>query len=100
MIVIMLNIRISAGLRPASAASARIAATGGAMILADGPDLNTPSAWGGGDGPPLRRRLSQVDGVQPIIVSLVLDAMHLGRIGEDASHAIAHRRIVLPASFP
>ena len=40
----MLNIRISAGLRPAFAASSRIAATRGAMILADGPDMNTHSA--------------------------------------------------------
>ena len=40
----MLNIRISAGLRPASVASARIAATRGAMILAEGPDMNTHSA--------------------------------------------------------
>ncbi len=44
MIVIMLNIRISAGLRPFSLAWARIAATRGPMILADGPDMNTHSA--------------------------------------------------------
>ena len=42
--VIMLNIRISLALRPASAASLRMAATRGAMILADGPDMNTHSA--------------------------------------------------------
>ena len=40
----MLNIRISAGLRPISPASLRIAATRGPMILADGPDMNTHSA--------------------------------------------------------
>ena len=40
----MLNIRISAGLRPAFAASSRIAATRGAITFADGPDMNTHSA--------------------------------------------------------
>jgi hypothetical protein len=44
MIVIMLNIKISAGLRPISLARVRIADTRGPMILADGPDMNTHSA--------------------------------------------------------
>jgi len=44
MMVNMLNIRISAGLRPAFVASSRMAATRGAMIFADGPDMNTHSA--------------------------------------------------------
>ena len=48
----------------------------------------------------LRRRFAQVNGVDAVIVSLVPDAMHLRRIGEDAARAIAQRRIVLPASFP
>ena len=38
------NIRISAALRPFSAASSRIAATRGPITLADGPDMNTHSA--------------------------------------------------------
>ena len=48
----------------------------------------------------LRRRLAQVNGIEPVVVSLVLDAMHLRRIGEDAARAIAQHRVVLPASFP
>ena len=36
----------------------------------------------------------------PIIVSLVPDTMHLRGIGENASRAIAQRRVVLPASLP
>src|SRR5258706_8115799 len=113
MMVNMLNIRISAGLRPALAASSRIAATRGAMILADGPDMNTHSACSAANcrprgevpglikhGSALRRRLAQVNRVDPIVVSLVPDTMDLGGIGEDAAGTIPQCGVVLPASFP
>ena len=48
----------------------------------------------------LRRWLAQMNGIEPVVVALVLDAMYLRRIGKDAARAIAHRRVVLPASFP
>ncbi len=48
----------------------------------------------------LRRRFAQVNGVDPIVVSLVLDPMHLRRVGENAARAITQRRVILPASFP
>ena len=109
----MLNIRISRRVAAVLLGRARIAATRGAMILADGPDMNTHSACWRGELPAarrgagliqhrraLRRRLAEMNGVEPVIVALVLDAMHLRRIGEDAARAIAQHRVVLPASFP
>ena len=48
----------------------------------------------------LWRGLAEVNGVDPVIVALMPDAMHLGRIGEDAARAVAQRRVVFPASFP
>ena len=48
----------------------------------------------------LRRRLAEMDGIDAIILALVLDAMHFGGIGENAARAVAQHGIVLPASFP
>jgi hypothetical protein len=42
--VIIANIRVSFGSRPAAAASSRIAATRGAITFFDGPDMKTHSA--------------------------------------------------------
>ena len=41
-----------------------------------------------------------MDGVEPVILALMDDAMHLRRIGEDAARAVAHSGVVFPASFP
>ena len=41
-----------------------------------------------------------MNGIEPVILALVLDAMHLGWIGEDAARTIAQHRVVFPASFP
>ena len=49
---------------------------------------------------PLRRRLAEMNGVEPVVASLVLDAMHFRRIGKDAARAVAQHGVVLPASFP
>jgi len=51
-------------------------------------------------GSALRRRLAQVNRVDPIVVSLVPDTMDLGGIGEDAAGTIPQCGVVLPASFP
>ena len=34
------------------------------------------------------------------MLALVLDAMHLARIGKDAARAVAQHGVVLPAAFP
>src|SRR5689334_994906 len=96
----MENIRISAGLRPAFAANSRMPATRGAITFADGPDMKTHSACSAANGRALWRRLAQMNGVETVVLALVLDAVNFRRIGEDAASAIAHRRIILPASFP
>ena len=49
---------------------------------------------------PLRRRLAEMNGVEPVVASLVLDPMHFRRIGENAARAVAENGVVLPASFP
>src|SRR5882724_7614214 len=51
-------------------------------------------------GRALWRRFAEVNGIDPVIVSLMLDAMYFCGIGEDAACAIAQRRVVFPASFP
>ena len=51
-------------------------------------------------GGALRRRLAEMNGIQPVMVTLVSDPMHLGGIGENAAGPIAQRGVVLPASFP
>ena len=48
----------------------------------------------------LRRRLAEMNGIDPVVTALVPDAMDLGRIGEDAARPIAQHRIILPACFP
>src|SRR6187402_1983273 len=49
----------------------------------------------------LRRWLAEVDGVVDAIVrALMIDAMNLAGIREDAALAVAQHRVVLPASFP
>ena len=48
----------------------------------------------------LRRRLAEMNRIQAVIFALVPDAVHLGRIGEDAARAIAQRRVVVPAPLP
>ena len=41
-----------------------------------------------------------MNGIEPVIIALVPDAMHLCRIGEDAARPVAQRGVILPASFP
>ncbi len=48
----------------------------------------------------LRRRLRQMDRVEPVVGALVLHTVHLRRIGEDAARDVADRGVVLPAAFP
>ena len=109
----MLNIRISAGLRPISFGGradrrharpddlgrrARHEHAFGVL----GREL--PSARRGAGliqhRRPLRRRLAQMDRIEPVVVPLVLDAMHLGRIGKNPARAVAQHGRVLPASLP
>ncbi|MEY9549382.1 hypothetical protein ABIF67_003447 [Bradyrhizobium japonicum] len=50
---------------------------------------------------PLRRRLAEMDGVADAIIrALMIDAMNLARIGEDAARPVAQNGVVLPAAFP
>src|SRR5882757_7850046 len=51
-------------------------------------------------GRALRRGLAEMDGVEAEVLSLVLDAVNLLRIGKDAARAVAQSRVVLPAAFP
>ena len=41
-----------------------------------------------------------MNGIEPVVVSLMLDAMHLRRIGKNPARAVAQHGVVLPASFP
>src|SRR6185436_4997700 len=49
---------------------------------------------------PLRRRLAEMNGVEPVVGALVLNAMYFGRIGKNAARAVAQHGVVFPASFP
>ena len=113
MMVNMLNIRISAGLRPAL--RGEFADRRDARRDDLGRRSRHEHAFGvlGGELPSarrgagliqhrraLRRRFAEVNGVEPVVVALVPDAMHLRRIGEDAARAVAQHGVVLPAAFP
>ncbi len=109
----MLNIRISAGLRPAL--GREFADTGNARRDDLGRRSRHEHAFGvlcrelpsarRGAGliqhrRALRRRLAQMNGIEPVIGAFVLDAMHLGGIGKNAARAIAQHGAILPAAFP
>ena len=48
----------------------------------------------------LQRRLAQMDRVDLVERPVVLDAVHLGRVGEHAARPVAHRGAVFPAALP
>ena len=48
----------------------------------------------------LRRRLAQMNRIEPVMIALMRDRMHLRRVGEDAARTVAQDGGVFPAALP